>query len=77
MNISLLSNFFMDIKNWIYGWDELTFTLITIIIVLLMAVSAISFIKAILGEGTKFKVMQVIFLGLLTAMLVWILVIRL
>lgn len=77
MNISLLSDFIMDIKNWIYNWDTVTFAIVVIILSLLMAVSGITFLKAILGDKNKFKIFQVIFLGLLIAMLVIILVIRL
>lgn len=76
MKISMLSDFIMDVKNWIYNWDVITFAIVTIIIVLLMSVSLISFIKAIMKDKGKFKVFQLIFLALLIAMLVIILIIR-
>ena len=77
--ISLLSDFFMDVKNWIYEWDSITFGIVISIIVLLMAISAISFIKGIIsGEGKKpkLKIFSLIFLALLIAALVIILNIK-
>ena len=76
MKISMLSDFIMDVKNWIYNWDVITFAIVTIIIVLLTSVSLVSFIKAIMKDKGKFKVFQLIFLALLIAMLVIILIIR-
>lgn len=76
MRVGLLSDFFMDIKNWIYNWDTVTFAIIITIVSLLMVVSAVSFVKGAFEDKTKIKFFQLIFLGLLIAMLVIILVIR-
>lgn len=79
MKVSILADFFMDVKNWIYEWDSITFGIVLGIVVLLMALSAISFIKAIIpGEGKKpkFKIVQLLFLALLVAALVIILNIK-
>ena len=79
MKASLLTDIFVDIKDWIFNWDTITFAITVTIISLLMAACAISFIKAILpklDKKPKFKFLPVIFLGLLVAMLVIILKIR-
>ncbi len=76
MNVSLMANFFMDVKNWVYNWDVVTFSLIVIIISTLMIISLISFLKSAIKDKSKIKIMPIIFLALLTTMLVLILLAR-
>ena len=76
MNTGLLADFIMDVKNWIYNWDTITFSLVVIIVSLLMVASVTSFLKAIIKEKVKFKLLPIIYLALLTAMLVIILISR-
>ena len=76
MKVALLSDFIIDIKNWIFNWDQMTFIIITCLIGSLIAVSAISIVKNAFGENAKFKFLSFIFLLLLAAMLTIILLIR-
>lgn len=79
MRVGLLSDFFMDIKNWIYNWDTVTFVIALIIIILLIGSSLVFFIKGLLPKADKkpkFKIIPVIFIVLLVAMLIIILSIR-
>lgn len=79
MRVSLLSDFFMDIKNWVYNWDSITFAIIVTIIALLLGTCSIAFIKGILpkvDKKPKFKFFPILFLALLVAMLVLIISIR-
>lgn len=76
MNTSLLGNFIVEIKNWIYMWNTTTFALVVIIISLLMAISAGTLIKGFINEKPKFKILPFIYLALLTTMLVLIILAR-
>lgn len=77
MNVGLIANFIMDIKNWVYNWDMITFSLVIILISALMIVSLITLLKGLLNkDGAKFKIMPFVYLILLTTMLVLILLIR-
>ena len=79
MGIGLLSDFFMDIKDWIYNWDKVTFIVVLIVIILLMGACLVYFIKKLMpkvDKKPKFKIVPVIFIALLVAMLVIILSIR-
>lgn len=76
MSIGLMANFIVDVKNWIYNWDVITFSLVVIILSTLMIFCLVTFLKAIISDKVKFKVMPMIFLALLTTMLVLILLAR-
>lgn len=76
MNSSLLGNFIVEVKNWIYMWNTATFAIIVIIISLLMAISAGAVIKGFISDKPKFKVLPFIYLALLTTMLVLIILAR-
>ena len=79
MKIGLLSDFFMDIKNWVYNWDTTTFAIVITLISLLLCSCAITFIKGVISKADKkpkIKVFPLIFMALLVVMLVLILKVR-
>ncbi len=77
MNFVGLCNIITDAKIWVYNWDDITFAITIGLISLLMTASFIAFLKGLLGkEKTSFKIMPFLFFGILTAMLVLILMVR-
>ena len=73
--MSLLGNFFTDISNWIKGWSNVTFVIVILIFVALMAIFFTNLLKGFLGSKFQFRFFSFLFLAIIIALLVYICVI--
>jgi len=74
--LSMLVSIFTDINIWIQGWDNLTFALITIILVLFLGLSTVAFIKKAVSDKPAIKIGKIIGIALIVFLIVYIISVR-
>lgn len=70
--LSMLLGFVNDINFWIQGWDDITFALVTIVLVLFLALSTTAFIKKAVSDKPAIKIGKIIVIALFLFMIVYV-----
>lgn len=70
--LSMLLGFVNDINFWIQSWDDITFALVTIVLVLFLALSTTAFIKKAVSDKPAIKIGKIIVIALFLFMIVYV-----
>ena len=70
--LSMLMGFVNDINFWIQGWDDITFALVTIVLVLFLALATTAFIKKAVSDKPAIKIGKIIVIALFLFMIVYV-----
>lgn len=70
--LGMLTSIFTDINIWIQGWDDITFALVTIVLVLFLALATVAFIKKAVSDKPAVKISKIVVIALFLFMIVYI-----
>lgn len=70
--LSMLANIFTDINVWIKAWDDITFALVTIVLVLFLALATVAFIKKAVSDKPAVKIGKILVIALFLFLIVYI-----
>lgn len=70
--ISMLANVIVDLNVWIKSWDSLTFTLITIVLLLFLTTTVVAFLKKAVSDKPAIKISKIIMIALLLFVVIYI-----
>ena len=70
--LGMLTSIFTDINIWIQGWDDITFALVTIVLVLFLALATVAFIKKAVSDKPAVKISKIVVIALFLFMIIYI-----
>jgi len=70
--LSMLASIFTDINVWIQAWDDITFALVTIVLVLFLALATVAFIKKAVSDKPAVKIGKIVVIALFLFMIIYI-----
>ena len=69
--ISMLTSFITDINVWIKGWDDITFALITIVLVLFLGLAVVAFVKKAVSDKPAIKIGKILVIALFLFLIIY------